>query len=127
MIVDRGSHLEACPRGAMIESIRPLQAERVSRGMGPCGHLIFSPNGKQMLADTYSVDGKQTLSLVNSASGDLQETGKFRHEQPEHYPEDVRCDLHPRWSSDCSMISVDSIDDGLRGIYCYKCDCANEV
>ncbi len=102
------------------DSIRPLQAKRISRGMGHAGHLIFSPDGKQMLADTYSIDGQQTLSLVDSATGDLQEIGKFRHEQPKHHPGDVRCDLHPRWSSDGSMITVDSIDDGDRGIYCCK-------
>ena len=102
------------------ERTRPIQAERVSRGMGPHGHLIFSPNGKQMLADTYPVKGIQTLAMVDSASGDLQKIGEFKHEQPAHYHEDVRCDLHPRWSPDGSLVTVDSIHDGHRGIYCYE-------
>lgn len=95
----------------------PLRARRISRGMGPMGHLIFSPDGKWMLADTYPVKGIQTLALVNAADGTFREIGYFRHEQAADYPGEVRCDLHPRWSHDGTLISVDSIHDGKRGIY----------
>ncbi len=102
------------------ERIRPLQAERVSRGMGPHGHLVFSPDGTRMLADTYPIDGVQTLAMVDVASGDWRVIGRFTHEQPAGSPEDVRCDLHPRWSADGARISVDSIHTGLRGIYGFR-------
>ena len=99
------------------ERILPLQAKRISRGMGPMGHLVFSPDAKWMLADTYPVNGVQILSIVDVADGKIREIGRFNHEQPQDYPVDVRCDLHPRWSPDGSLISVDSIHDGQRGIY----------
>jgi len=102
------------------DRVLPLRAERVSRGMGSMGHLVFSPDGKTMLADTYPVEGRQRVALVDCASGEWRELGSFRHEQPASYPVDVRCDLHPRWSTDGSRVTVDSIDDGKRGVYSLK-------
>ncbi len=99
------------------ERTLPLRAELVSPGLGPMGHLIFSPDGKWMLADTYPQDGVQTLALVNVATGECRLIGRFRHDQPTHYPVDVRCDLHPRWSEDGKLITVDTIHDGQRKIY----------
>ena len=77
------------------------------------GHLVFSPDGRWMLADTYPVDGIQTRR-ESSANAAL---GYFRHEQPLNCPADVRCDLHPRWSADGRLITVDSIHSGRRAIY----------
>ncbi len=102
------------------ETIRPLRAERISTGLGPMGHLIFSPDGKWMLADTYSVDGEQRLGRLDMATAELKVIGRFRHVQPKEYPGDVRCDLHPRWNSEGSVVTVDSIHDGMRGIYCLR-------
>ena len=99
------------------DNVRPLQAKRISKGMGVMGHSIFSPDGKWMLADTYSRDGLQSLALVDVASGDYEVIGRFRHRQPSGYPVDVRCDLHPRWSADGKIITVDSIHDGKRQVY----------
>jgi len=99
------------------DSVRPLEATRISKGMGPMGHLIFSPDGKWMLADTYPQDNLQLLSLVDVATGEFNVIGKFRHKQPKDYPVDVRCDLHPRWSADGSIITVDSIHSGKRQVY----------
>lgn len=95
----------------------PLRASRISRGLGPAGHLNFSPDGRRMLADTYSDNGVQRLGLVDVATGGVTEIGRFRHEQPADCPGDVRCDLHPRWSNDGSLISVDSIHNGTTGIW----------
>ncbi len=86
----------------------PMSCTRVSAGMGPMGHLIFSPDGKWMAADTYSqADGYQTLSLVNVATGTLTEIGRFRHGDKDVV--DTRCDLHPRWSADGRYLTVDTI------------------
>jgi len=32
----------------------------------------------------------------------------------------LRCDLHPRWSLDGRYISVDTMNDGTRGVYLYE-------
>lgn len=102
------------------ERVRPLQAQRISRGMGPMGHLIFAPDGRTMLADTYPVDGCQRLALVDCASGNWRELGRFEHRQPAGNPVDVRCDLHPRWSPDGRRITVDSIAAGTRAVYLHE-------
>jgi hypothetical protein len=99
------------------EGRHPFQAERISKGMGPAGHLNFSPDGRWLVADTYpSPEGIQRLSLVDVASGDLVELGQFRHQTP-GAKGDMRCDLHPRWSPDGRMLTVDTIHEGERNIY----------
>ena len=95
----------------------PLRANLISSGLGPMGHLIFSPDGNWMLADTYPKEGFQTLALVNVATGACNVIGRFRHQQPTGCPVDVRCDLHPRWSGDGSLITVDTIHDRERALF----------
>ncbi len=102
------------------ESILPIRAKRISEGMGPMGHLVFSPDGSKILADTYAKDGKQRVGLVDVKSGQCRQIGSFEHTQPSHVLGDVRCDLHPRWSRDGSLVSVDSIHQKHRGIYCRR-------
>lgn len=100
------------------EEDRPPRAKLISRGQQLMGHLIFSPDGKTMLADTYpDADGIQTLGLVESATGKILRLGQFRHHRAPGAIEEVRCDLHPRWSASGRLVTVDSIDDGMRGIY----------
>jgi hypothetical protein len=99
------------------ESQQPFQAQRLSRGMGPAGHLNFSPNGDWMAADTYpSPAGLQRLALIHVSSGDLVELGQFCHQTPGARG-DMRCDLHPRWSPDGRTLTVDTIHEEERKIY----------
>ncbi len=105
------------------ERTLPLKAQRISKGMGPMAHLVFSPDGEWMLADTYPDSrGFQRLALVKSSTGELRELGQFRHFQPQGACVDVRCDLHPRWSQDGRTITVDSIHNRERGIYLLDLD-----
>ena len=100
------------------ESKLPLQAQLVSKGLGPMGHTIFSPDGKLLLADTYpDANSMQHLALVDAATGAVTPIGHFRHLKPAGFIGDVRNDLHPRWSPDGKVITVDTIHDRLRGIY----------
>jgi hypothetical protein len=98
------------------ESIFPPERVSVSKGMGPNGHVIFSPDAKWILADTYpSVKGIQELCLVNIENQKLKRIGKFIHSFLLR-GKDIRCDLHPRWSGDGSLITVDTIHLGERKI-----------
>ncbi len=48
-----------------------------------------------MAADTYpDVEGVQRLALVNVATGEIAEVGRFRHQTP-GATGDVRCDFIP--------------------------------
>ena len=109
-----------CDRGHQYvvfdERSHPVQAVKISDGMGPAGHLIFSPDNQWLVADTYAnKEHIQLLGLVNVATGELQELGRFNH--PPENARDLRCDLHPRWSADGSLLTVDTIHDGDRKIY----------
>ena len=95
----------------------PWQAQRISRGMGPAGHLNFSPDGRWLVADTYpDAEGIQRLALVEVATGEWMELGRFRHQVPGAQG-DLRCDLHPRWSEDGHYLTVDTIHTGERKIF----------
>jgi hypothetical protein len=99
------------------ENDRDLRSVRISPGMGPMGHLIFSPDGKWLAADTYpDGEGIQTLAMVRVADGELKAIGRFNHRWPIECV-DVRCDLHPRWSQDSKLLTVDTIHEGERKIY----------
>jgi hypothetical protein len=99
------------------ETHHPFQAHRISPGMGPAGHLNFSPDGRWMVADTYpDAEGIQRLALVDVASGDITELGRFKHQTP-GATGDIRCDLHPRWSADGRWLTIDTIHEGPRKIY----------
>ena len=100
------------------ESRRPFISRRISPGHGGMGHAVYSPDGRYILFDSYpSPDGRQTLHLVEAATGKCELLGTFNHRRPEGAAADTRCDLHPRWSPDGRMVTVDSIHDGRRGIY----------
>jgi hypothetical protein len=102
------------------ERTQPLRARRLSRGMGPHGHLSWSPDYRWLAADTYP-DGNlvQRLALVDTATGEWKEIGRFRHPWSPWDPGriDTRCDLHPRWSADGAVLTVDTIHDGDRKIW----------
>jgi len=98
--------------------LMPPFATRISTGLGHSGHLVFSPDRQWLLADTYpDKNGKQLLAVVNLKTEKLHLIGEFNHVQPIGTCIDVRCDLHPRWSNDGSIITVDSIHNGTRDIY----------
>lgn len=99
------------------ESKSSFRAERVSDGMGPMGHLVFSPDRQWILADTYPDEtGLQKVALVDVRTGNLLPLGIFRHRREAMWT-DFRCDLHPRWSADGHLITIDTIHEGDRKIY----------
>jgi len=81
------------------------------------GHACYSPDRRWIVCDTYprGPDHVSELMLYNVGSGDVTTIGRFASESV--FMGDVRCDLHPRWTSDGKTISIDAVPDGDRQIY----------
>lgn len=79
-------------------------------------HMSFSPNGKYLLSDCYPDKNRMQSVCVS----DLQRNIAVNIGSFYSLPTDIidcRCDLHPRWSADGSLITFDSTHEGYRGIY----------
>jgi len=80
------------------------------------GHPSFSPDRQWLVMDTYpDKTRKQHLLLYKVVSGELLEIGRFF--APWKFDGPRRCDLHPRWSPDGTLISIDSAHEGQRLSY----------
>lgn len=82
------------------------------------GHASFSPDRQFLVCDTYP---RGTERLAQLMLFDISENrkivlGEFHHD--EQFSGDIRCDLHPRWSSDGKTITFDSVHEDSRQIYC---------
>ena len=91
----------------------------LGRGVLPNdGHASFSPDRQWLLCDTYPRGPARLaeLMLYDIAENRKIALGKFHHD--EQFSGDIRCDLHPRWSSDGKTITFDSVHEGSRQIYC---------
>ena len=97
----------------------PFIARKVADSHGRMAHMVFSPDGSKLLADSYpDENGRQTLALIDCATGKMEIIGIFNHRPEKPGIGETRCDLHPRWSRDGKTVTVDSIHDGRhRGIY----------
>lgn len=101
------------------ENEHPFHAVKLAESHGIMSHMVFSPDGTKLLADSYP-DGKgiQTLALIDIQTGKTEIIGRFNHRPEKPNIGETRCDLHPRWSPDGRRITVDSIHDGrFRGCY----------
>lgn len=80
------------------------------------GHPSYSPDRRWIVTDTYPNKARQrTLLLYEVATGRCVEVGRFI--APWSFDGTARCDLHPRWSPDGSLISIDSAHEGRRWSY----------
>ena len=103
------------------ENRRPFIARELSKSHGGMAHMIFSPDGTKILADSYPDSNQnQILTLLDVATGACELLGTFHHEPVPGW--ETRCDLHPRWSPDGRFVTVDSTHDGKRGIYLLELD-----
>lgn len=79
-------------------------------------HMSYSNDGKRLLWDSYpDADMMQTLAITDLTTMETHSLGKYVSMRPTCT--DVRCDLHPRWNTDCTKVSFDSTHEGYRGIY----------
>jgi hypothetical protein len=88
------------------------------------GHPSFSREGNKdvFITDIYPDPNEGSIAkliMFNLAKNKhvlLDELSSIQ----EYDDTPLRCDLHPRWSSDGEFISIDTMDSGVRGCYLYK-------
>jgi hypothetical protein len=85
------------------------------------GHPSFSPDGEFVITDTYP-DRKRMASLycINTENDEIKQLARVF--APFRYDNDLRCDLHPRWSRKGDKICFDSVFEGKRRLYVVKVD-----
>ena len=85
------------------------------------GHPSSHPlNNEVVVSDSYPDKSRiRTLFTANLDSNELQKVGDFF--SPWKFENERRCDLHPRWSPDGKMISIDSAHTGKRRTYFIRC------
>ena len=80
------------------------------------GHPSVSPDKKWLVTDTYPDKGRvRELILFNLLTKTKIVIGRFF--APWEYDGFYRCDLHPRWSPDGKLVSIDSAHEGTRRSY----------
>lgn len=78
------------------------------------GHPSYSPDGKMVVTDTYP-DRARVASIFVIKETKIDKVARVF--APFKYDNDVRCDLHPRWSRAGNKICFDSVFEGSRNIY----------
>ena len=88
------------------------------------GHPSFSKNNNKntFITDTYPDPDEGSIAKLIlfdldknefQVIDELKSIGKYDNSP-------IRCDLHPRWSLDGSYVSIDTMNDGVRGCYLYR-------
>jgi len=84
------------------------------------GHPSYSPDGSMLLTDTYPDKYRnQHLLIFSLKENNLFQIGSFY--SPLSFKGEVRCDLHPRWSSCGKYICFDSAHERKRAMYVMLC------
>ncbi len=79
------------------------------------GHPTYGPDGR-VVTDSYP-DRRRVANVYILKESDPEPTVAARVFAPFRYDNDVRCDLHPRWSRDGGKVCFDSVYEGKRGLY----------
>ncbi|MGG1515677.1 hypothetical protein ABE504_09715 [Paenibacillus oryzisoli] len=80
------------------------------------GHCSYSPDRRFMLYDSYpDADSYRNLYMYNFQTRKGMKLASY-YSLPE-LDGDNRCDLHPRWNREGSLISFDSTHEGQRHVY----------
>lgn len=88
------------------------------------GHPSFAREGKKNLfvTDTYPDPDEGSIARLFLYNLDLEKEFLLAelNSISEYDNSPIRCDLHPRWSVDGEYITIDTMNDGVRGCYVYK-------
>ena len=86
------------------------------------GHPVVFPGYNFFVTDTYSrasLNEKAKLYVASLSNKDVRLIDSFGTIS-EYDESPLRCDLHPCISRDCSILSIDTMDKGVRSVYAYK-------
>ena len=85
------------------------------------GHPSICPsNANLILSDTYPNDNAICKFFIYDIKDNYIITEEELNSINSFDNTPLRCDLHPKWSYDGSFVSVDTMNDGMRGIYVYE-------
>ncbi len=79
------------------------------------GHPTYGPDGR-VVTDSYP-DRRRVANVYILEEGNAPPAVVARVFAPFRYDNDVRCDLHPRWSRDGDRVCFDGVFEGKRGLY----------
>ena len=79
------------------------------------GHDSFSPDRRWLLTDTYPTRNERLLMLYQPETNTRYDIGRFYSDPA--ISGAIRCDLHPRWNRDGTLVCIDSIHEGTRQMY----------
>lgn len=85
------------------------------------GHPSFHPRDRnRFVTDTYpNRDSRAKLLIYDIAMGSGEVVDEVKS-IPVFDNSPNRCDLHPKWSFDGQFVSIDTMNEGVRGIYLYR-------
>ena len=78
---------------------------------------LFSADGRWIVCDTYPKHGSRLAELMLYSIEEKRKIllGEFHHDP--QYKNDIRGDLHPRWSRNGTTVRFDSVHGDTRKIY----------
>lgn len=84
------------------------------------GHPSYCPTDSSLVVfDTYPNRARiQEIKIARDTETEVKTIAKIF--APFKYDNDTRCDCHPRWSRDGSMICFDAAFEGHKGLYVVK-------
>lgn len=86
------------------------------------GHMTYSNNGRWLLTDTYPDANTDERILFMFDCKNQKRIDMASLYTPADLGKHNRCDLHPRWSRDNTMICIDSVHEGMRKMYIMEVD-----
>ena len=79
------------------------------------GHPTYGPDGR-VVTDSYPDRRRvSNIYILKENSGETPVIARVF--SPFRYDNEVRCDLHPRWSRDGRQICFDGVFEGKRALY----------
>ena len=98
-----------------LEDFTNKSTEVASEALTSDGHPQVSRDGNYILVDTYP-DRCRNQRLKLYDIGKKRSKLLVKHKIPFYFRYEKRCDFHPRWNRDNSLICFDSVQNNVRSL-----------